>query len=228
MALWFLWLKFFELKFFQENMDFFLDDKLWIFFFWYNFFYFSITTLSEWVSEWVKLLSCVWLGNPMDCRSLPCSSVHEIFQARYWSGLPFPSSEDLPNPGIKPGSPTLRSIHYIIQSVQLNSFSYIHSSLVASTVKNLPAMRENWAWSLGWEDPLEEGMATHSSILAWRSTMDQGAWKATVHGFAKSRIWLSNSATTTVHPSQQSIFHFKHPLKSPVHFNYHFQSPHSP
>ena len=42
------------------------------------------------------------------------------------------------------------------------------SSLVAQMVKNLPAMWETWVWSLGWEDPLEEGMATHSSILAWR------------------------------------------------------------
>ena len=41
-------------------------------------------------------------------------------------------------------------------------------SLVAQTVKNLPAMRETWVQFLGWEDPLEEGMATHSSILAWR------------------------------------------------------------
>ena len=38
--------------------------------------------------------------------------------------------------------------------------------MVAWTVKNLPAMRETWVRSLGWEDPLEEGMATHSSILA--------------------------------------------------------------
>ena len=41
-------------------------------------------------------------------------------------------------------------------------------SVVAQMVKNLPAMQETWARSLGWEDPLEEGMATHSSILAWR------------------------------------------------------------
>ena len=40
--------------------------------------------------------------------------------------------------------------------------------LVAQTVKNLPAMQETWLWSLGWEGALEEGMATHSSILAWR------------------------------------------------------------
>ena len=41
-------------------------------------------------------------------------------------------------------------------------------SLVAQLVKNLPAMQENWVRFLGWEDPLEKGMATHSSILAWR------------------------------------------------------------
>ena len=39
---------------------------------------------------------------------------------------------------------------------------------MAHTVKNLPAMQETWVPSLDWEDPLEEGMATHSSILAWR------------------------------------------------------------
>ena len=42
------------------------------------------------------------------------------------------------------------------------------SSLVAQMVKNLPAMQETWVRPLGWEDPLEKGMATHSSILAWR------------------------------------------------------------
>ena len=42
------------------------------------------------------------------------------------------------------------------------------SSLIAQLVKNLPAMWETWAQSLGWEDPLQKGKATHSSILAWR------------------------------------------------------------
>ena len=41
------------------------------------------------------------------------------------------------------------------------------ASLVAQMVKNLPAMRETWVRALGWKDPLEEGMVTHSSILAW-------------------------------------------------------------
>ena len=45
---------------------------------------------------------------------------------------------------------------------------YSWTSLVVQIVKNPPAMREIWVQSLGWEDPLEEGMATHSSILAWR------------------------------------------------------------
>ena len=49
----------------------------------------------------------------------------------------------------------------------------------------------NKVQSLGWKDPLEEGMATHSSILAWRIPMDRGAWRATVHGVAKSRTRLS-------------------------------------
>ena len=42
------------------------------------------------------------------------------------------------------------------------------ASLVAQMVKNLPAAWETWFWSLGWDDPLEKGMATHSSILGWR------------------------------------------------------------
>ena len=42
------------------------------------------------------------------------------------------------------------------------------ASLVAQVVKHLPAMQETWVQFLGWEDPLEKGMATHSSILAWR------------------------------------------------------------
>ena len=54
-------------------------------------------------------------------------------------------------------------------------------------VKNPPAMHETWVRLLDWEDPLEEGMAIHSSILAWRIPMDRGAWQATLHGVAKSQ-----------------------------------------
>ena len=52
---------------------------------------------------------------------------------------------------------------------------YFWVSLVAEMVKNPPAIRETWVLSLGWEDLLEEGMVTHSSILAWRILEDRGA-----------------------------------------------------
>ena len=61
------------------------------------------------------------------------------------------------------------------------------ASLVAQLVKNPPATREIWVWSLGCKDPLEEGMATHSGILACRIPMDRRAWHATVHGVTKSQ-----------------------------------------
>ena len=61
------------------------------------------------------------------------------------------------------------------------------TSLVAQKVENLLAMQETWVQSLGWEDPLEEGMATHSSVLAWRIPMDRGAWQATFLGSQRDR-----------------------------------------
>ena len=70
----------------------------------------------------------------------------------YWSGLPFPSSGDLPNPGIEPGSPALQ----------------------ADTLPSEPlGKQEIRVQSLDWEDPLEKGIATHSSILAWKIPLDR-------------------------------------------------------
>ena len=66
------------------------------------------------------------------------------------------------------------------------------ASLVAQTVKNLPAMPETSVQLLGRDDPLEKGMATHSSILAWRIPMVRGAWRATVHGLTKGGTRQSN------------------------------------
>ena len=68
------------------------------------------------------------------------------------------------------------------------------ASLVTQTVKRLRAMWETWVQSLSWEDPLEKGMATHSSILAWRILMDRGTCRVTVYGVAKSLIQLRNKA----------------------------------
>ena len=63
----------------------------------------------------------------------------------------------------------------------------LRASLVAQSVKNLPAMQETWVQFLGQEDPLEKEMATCSSILTWRIPMDRGAWQATVHGVTRVR-----------------------------------------
>ena len=57
---------------------------------------------------------------------------------------------------------------------------------MSQTVKNLPAMQETWVQSLGGEDPLEKGMATHSSILAWRIPWTEEPGGLQVHGVAKS------------------------------------------
>ena len=90
------------------------------------------------------------------------------------------------DPGLIPRSESSagEGIGYLLQ--------YSWASLVAQTVKNPPAMQETWVRSLGWEDPLEEGMATHSSILAWRIPIDRGAWWATLHGVADSQKRQSN------------------------------------
>ena len=61
---------------------------------------------------------------------------------------------------------------------------------MAQVIKNLPAIWETWVRSLVSEDPLEEGMATHSRILTWRVLMGRGVWRATVHGVAKIQTQL--------------------------------------
>ena len=66
------------------------------------------------------------------------------------------------------------------------------ASFVAQKVKTLPAMQETPVWSLHQEDLLLKGMATHSSIVAWRIPWTEGAWRDTVHGVAKSQTWRSN------------------------------------
>ena len=70
------------------------------------------------------------------------------------------STCDAGDPSLIPRArrPNREGIGYLLQ--------YSWASLVAQTIKNLPAMREDWVQSLHWEDPLEEGLATHSSILA--------------------------------------------------------------
>ena len=97
----------------------------------------------------------------------------------YWSGLPFPSLGDLPDPGIKPGSPAL-------QAVSLLSEAPGKPPDVVLVVKNPP---------LGGEDPLEEGMATHSSILAWEIP-----WQRRLVGYSP---WGRKESDTTERLSTQ-------------------------
>ena len=80
------------------------------------------------------------------------------------------------DPGLilRSGRPPGEGIGYLLQ--------YSWAFLGVQMVKNMPATWETWIQSLGWEDPLEEVMATHSSILAWRIPTDRGAWWATVQG----------------------------------------------
>ena len=84
----------------------------------------------------------------------------------------------------------------IFDNTVLYNWNLLTTSLVAQMVKNLPVMQETWVWSLGWEDPLEKGLATHSSILAWRIP-----WKEKPGGLqsmVSQRIgydWASNTFT---------------------------------
>ena len=75
-----------------------------------------------------------------------------------------------------------RFILFFFMSMEIIYFFPYLASLVAQAVKNLPETQETWVRFLGWEDPLEEGMATHWSILAWRIPMDRRVWWATVQG----------------------------------------------
>ena len=72
-------------------------------------------------------------------------------------------------------------------------------------VKNLPAILETWVRSLGWEDPLEEGMATHSTILAGRIHMDTGACQATVPWGLKE--WDTTDQLSTANSNTDKVLH---------------------
>ena len=76
---------------------------------------------------------------------------------------------------------------------------------MAQRIKNPPAMQETqkmWVQSLGWEDPLEEEMATHSRILAWENPIDRGTWWATVHRVGKSQTqgWAMKHTHLSIYP----------------------------
>ena len=80
--------------------------------------------------------------------------------------------------------------HFIYKFNNINYktlYLTFEASLVAQMVKKLPSMQDTWVRSLGGEDPLEKGMANHSSFLCLENSMDRGVWEATVHGVSKSQ-----------------------------------------
>ena len=72
-------------------------------------------------------------------------------------------------------------INMFTMSIVLSLY-YLWASLLAQVVSNLPAIQETQVLSLGWQDPLEKQMATHSSNSYLENFVDRGAWWATVHG----------------------------------------------
>ena len=139
----------------------------------------------------VRAQLCSTLCDPMNCTPPGCLCI-EFSRQDYWSGLPFALSRDLPDSGIKPTSSALQADSLLLSLGEAPLFTLeililprVGASLVAQMVKNLQAMHQTWVRSLAWEDPLEESMATHSSILAWRIPMDRGACQDAVHGVTK-------------------------------------------
>ena len=120
----------------------------------------------------VKLLSCVRLS------ATPWIVAHQappsmgFSRQEYWSGLPFPSSGDLSNPGIEPRSPALWA-----------------DALPSKPPGKLPN-QETGVWSLGHEDPLEKEMATNSSFLAWEIPWTEEPAGLQSMGSQKNQTWL--------------------------------------
>ena len=81
-------------------------------------------------------------------------------------------------------------------------FITIYTALVAQLEKNPPAIRETWVLYLGWEDSLEKGKPTHSSIPCLENSMDRGTWRATVQGVTKESDMTARLSLFTQH------FHF--------------------
>ena len=130
--------------------------------------------------------SCPTLTDPMDC-SPPGSSVHGILQARVLEWVAIAFSEII----IRWYNNVTCVYIYSLLSFFTKLICYLILVILsmgfpgALVVKSLSAMQETQVWSLGWEDPLEQGLATHSSILPWRILMDRRAWWASIHGAAK-------------------------------------------
>ena len=151
------------------------------------------------IQYWWKCqsLSRVWLCNPMDCNLCPWDSPgkktgvgsHSLLQ-----GI-FPTQGSTIWSTRKATVSVVIYIFWISGRVPVLFLVIAYSSeasLIAQSVKNLPAMQETWVQSLGWEDPLEKEMSTHSSILAWEISWTEEPCGLQSMGLQKSRTGLSD------------------------------------
>ena len=126
--------------------------------------------------------SCLTLSNPVDC-SPPVSLSMEFSRQKYWSGLPFPTQGDLPDPGIEPTS--------LASSALAGRFFTIES--LAFLKHQKPSKLCFYMYSFLWLSniPFGEGNGNPLQYSYLENPMDGGAWQATVHGIAKSRTRLT-------------------------------------
>ena len=140
------------------------------------------------LSEWEQPVQSI-----TQSQEAPTPSTQNHCQFLIWGNTAFPTDLGYFMNLTQVTCCQFQSSSYIIPAEGIGyPLQYSWTSLVAQSVKNPSTMWETWVWSLGWEDLLEEGMASHSSILDWRIPMDRGAWQATVHRVAKSQTLLSN------------------------------------
>ena len=146
----------------------------------------SITQIWKW-----KSLSRVQLF------ATPRTVAHHVplsfwfFRQEYWSGLPCPPPEDLPNQGWNLFLLCCLHCWKILYHLSHQGRSSPNGSAGKGSTYNAQDTRDMGSIP-GWKDPLEEEMAIHSSILAWKYPMNRGAWWATVQWIAKSQTWPSN------------------------------------
>ena len=142
----------------------------------------QIWKTQQWPQDWKRsfFIPIPKKGNATECSnygtialiSHACKVMLKFLQARLQQYM----NHELPDvqAGFRKGRGTrdqIANIRWIMEKareVQWSHYWTLMASLVAQLVKNLLAMWETWVWYLGWEDPLEKGKATHSSILAWR------------------------------------------------------------
>ena len=148
--------------------------------------------------------SCLTLCDPMAC-SPPGSSIHRIFQVRILEWVAISYSMGSSQPRERTHVSCVSCIDRQIlshcatwEAPFTSSWLWIGASLVAQLVKNPSVVRETWARSLGWEDPLEKEMAPHSSTLAWKIPWTEKPGRLQAMGSQRDRHdWVTSLSLFT-------------------------------